>query len=221
MIKKIKLSKLVLDYSIYPRQHLDNYHVDELVEALKAGKRLPPITADKTTHKVSDGWHRVEATRKFVGEKAVIEVELKEYASDADMFQDAILLNASHGKPLSRMDETYCLAKAADFKLEQAVVASLLNITVERAEGLISTRLATSASGPIALKGSTAWLAGRKLSQEQEKYNRKAGGMPQTFYINQVIAMLEGDAVDWDNERVNSQLKRLLKLLEENLKAVA
>jgi len=33
--------------------------------------------------------------------------------------------------------------------------------------------------------------------------------MQQTFYINQVIAMLESDAVDWDDEKTVRSLKRL------------
>lgn len=221
MIKKVKLSKLDMDYNIYPREYLDDYHVNEIVEALKAEVHMPPIIIDKGTDKVVDGWHRIEAFRKLWGDKATIEAELREYPNEAAMFEEAIRLNASHGRPLSKMDEAHCLAKAQEFKLEQAVVASLLNITVQRAEDLVSKRLASSDEGSIVLKGSTAFLSGQKLSEAQANYNRKAGGQPQTFYINQVIAMIEGDAVDWGNTRVTSGMKKLLELLEESLKAVA
>lgn len=220
-MKKIKLSKLNLDLNIYPREYPNDYHVDEIVEALKAGVHMPPIIVDMATYKVVDGWHRVKAFRKHLGDKASIEAELKDYPNEAAMFAEAIRLNAAHGQRLSRMDEAHCLAKAQEFKLDQSVVASLLNITTERAEDLVSKRLATSDDGDIVLKGSTAHLAGQKLSEAQAGYNRKAGGLNQTFYINQVIAMLEGDAVDWDNGRVKNGLKKLLELLEENLKAVA
>lgn len=220
MIKRIKITRLVLDDNIYPRDRLNSYHVDELVEALKAGVQVPPIVADTSTLKVVDGWHRIEAYRKFLGDKASINTELKQYASEAEMFQDAIRLNASHGQSLSRMDQAHCLAKAMVFKLEQAVVATLLNLTQERAEELVSNRLATSGKEDIVLKGSTAWMAGRNLSKEEVKYNRVAGGLPQTFYINQVIAMLENDAVNWDDERVVNGLKKLLPLLEAALKPV-
>ncbi|GAH26827.1 unnamed protein product [marine sediment metagenome] len=221
MVKRIKISKVVSDYNFYPRQYVNSYHADEIVEALKAGVHMPPITVDKSSYRVIDGWHRIEASRRLWGGDAEIDADLKEYASEAEMFQDAIRLNASHGQSLSRIDEAHCLAKAKEFQLEQAVVATLLNITMERAEELVSNRLAISPDGPIVLKGSTAFLAGRRLTQEQVDYNKKAGGLPQTFYINQVIAMLEGDSVNWDNVRVISGLKKLSELLKTELKPVS
>lgn len=219
MIKKVKISKLELDYDIYPREHLNSYHADEIVEAIKAGVRMPPIVIDKATSIVVDGWHRIEAVRRVLGDKASIEADVREYPDKAAMFAESIKLNASHGQRLSRIDEAHCLAKAQDFQLEPAAVASLLNITAERAEDLVSRRLASSSEGSIVLKGSTAHLAGQRLSDAQATYNRKAGGLNQTFYINQVIAMIEGDAVDWDNVRVTDGLKRLMELLEESLKS--
>lgn len=218
MIKKLKLSRLVLDYNLYPREHLDPYHINKMVEVLKVGKSMPPIIVDKTTFKVVDGFHRVEAYRRLYGDDYQIESNVKEYDGEAEMFKDAIQFNASHGRSLSRMDEAYCLAKAKTFKLEQAVVASLLNITVEKAEELIATRLATSQDRDIVLKGSTAWMAGRRLTEAQTNYNRKAGGLDQTFYINQVIAMIESDSVNWNNEKISNGLKRLCELLETVLK---
>lgn len=220
MSKRIKISKLVLNYNFYPRQHLNSYHVGEIIEALKAGVHMPPIVIDKASCTVVDGWHRIEAFRRLRGEKSLIDAELKEYASEAEMFQDSIRLNASHGQALSAMDGAHCLSKAKDFKLEHAVVASLLNITTERAEELVSNRLAISADGPIVLKGSTAFMAGRRLTTEQVEYNRKAGGLPQTFYINQVVSMLETDSLNWEDERVINGLKRLSRLLEETLKPI-
>ena len=218
MVKRIKLSKLVLDYNFYPRQHLNIYHVNEIIEALKAGVHVPPITIDKSSCRVVDGWHRIEAFRRLWGEDTQIDAGLKEYTSEAEIFQDSIRLNASHGQALSAMDEAHCLAKAKEFKLEQAAVATLLNITTERAEELVSNRLAISVDGPIVLKGSTAWMAGRRLTQEQAGYNRKAGGLHPTFYINQVISMLESDSVNWDDTRIISALKKLAEILSAELK---
>ncbi|MBA7697277.1 hypothetical protein ES703_105940 [subsurface metagenome] len=220
MVKRIKISEVVFDYNFYPRQHLNSYHVNEIAEALKAGVHTPPITVDKSSYRVVDGWHRIEAFRGLWGEDTQIDAELKEYASEAEMFQDSIRLNASHGQALSAMDEAHCLAKAQDFKLEPAVVATLLNITTERAEELVSNRLAISADGPIVLKGSTAFMAGRRLTQEQVDYNRKAGGLHPTFYINQVASMIESDSVNWEDERVVNGLKKLSQILEESLKPV-
>ena len=176
---------------------------------------LPPITVDSSSYKVTDGRHRIEAFKKL--DLKFIDTELKEYASEAEMFADAIRLNASHGRALSVMDEVHCLAKAQEFKLEQSIVATLLNITTERAEELVSNRLATSGKENIVLKGSTAWMAGRKMTDGEVAYNRTAGGPRQSFYINQVIAMLENDAVNWEATQVSNGLKKLFGLLKEAL----
>lgn len=220
MSRRVKLNKLILDYKFYPRQRIDRYHVDEIIEAIKAGVHVPPITAGKGSNIVSDGWHRIEAFRRLWGDDAEIEVDLKEYASEAEIFQDAIRLNASHGQGLTAMDEAHCLSKAKEFKLEPAIVATLLNITTERADELVSNRLALSAEGTIVLKGSTAHLAGKLLTKEQVDYNKKAGGNPQAFYINQVIAMLESDSANWDDSRVVAGLKKLSELLKSELRPV-
>jgi hypothetical protein len=214
MTKKIKISVLDMDFSIYPRQHLNPYHVDELVEAINSGVKMPPIIIDKLTCKVTDGWHRVEAFRKLWGDDALIQAEVVEYGSPSEMFQDSIKLNASHGQRLTTSDEAHCLAKAEEFHLEQSIVATLLNITTERANQIVSDRLALSGKNTIVLKGSTAHMAGRNLTAEQVAYNRHAGGLNQSFYINQVISMLESDSVDWDNVKTVNGLKKLKTLLK-------
>jgi hypothetical protein len=216
---RVKISRMVIDFKLYPRVHLNDYHVEEIVEALKAGTQFPPITIDKATRRVTDGFHRIEANRKLYGETAVIEANLKEYKDEAEMFEDSVRLNSSHGQGLSKMDKAHCLAKAEEFDIEPTEIATLLNLTTEKANELISNRMALSGDKKVVLKGSTAWMAGKNITSEQVRYNTKAGGMNQTFYINQVIAMLENDAVDWENDLVTNGLNKLSKLLEAHLTA--
>jgi hypothetical protein len=211
----MKVSELLLDYDLYPRERIEPFNVSQMMEALKAGVELPPIVIDRKSQRVVDGFHRVRAYQKLYGLDADIPVELKSYKSDADMFADAVRLNSKHGRPLSTYDRVRCIAKAELFKLEPEVISSMLNMTLETIAEMKAKRFATYKMEPFALKRTTMHLAGKELSDEEADYNVKAGGMHQTFYINQVIAMLEADTVNWDNPKVTNALKRLYDLLDK------
>lgn len=215
MVRKIKVSKLLLDYELYPRERIEPFNVNQMVEALKAGLQLPPITVDRRSHRVVDGFHRVRAYQKLYGVDAKIPAELKDYKSNAEMFMDAVRLNANHGRQLSTYDRARCIARAESFKLELEVISSLLNMTVDRIAEMKADRFATYKMQPLVLKRTSAHFAGRELTDGEASYNEKAGGMPQTFYINQVIAMLETDSVNWENQKVNNALKKLYDLLDK------
>jgi len=216
-VTKIKTSKLVLDYDLYPRQDVQSYNVYLMVEALKSGTTLPPIIIDKKSKRVIDGFHRVKAYQRLFGPDAEIPCIRKEYIDEAEMYAEAMDLNSKHGRNLTPYDRARCLARAEELKIDAAVVAKALNMTVESLGRLKAERLGYFQSRPIVLKRTTAHLAGEDLTEEQFAYNRQAGGMQSTFYINQIISMLEAEAVDWSDEKVVRGLKRLRELLDKAL----
>jgi hypothetical protein len=217
---KIKASKLVMDYTIYPREQIRSYHVSQIAEALEAGAKLPPIVADKKSQRITDGFHRFRAYQKVFGSEAEIPVIFKAYQNEGEMFLDAVALNATHGRNLTPFDRARVLVRAEELKIETPLIAKALNMTPERLGELKVSRLGYLASKPVILKRTVAHLAGEDLTEKQAEYNRLAGGMNQTFYINQVIGLLESDAVDWEDEKVVKALKRLHYLLDEALKPV-
>lgn len=220
VVTTIKASKVVLDYDLYPRHEVQSYNVNLMVEALNSGAVLPPIMIDKKSKRVVDGFHRVKAYQKKYGPDAEIPCIRKEYANDNEMFAEAIDANSKHGRNLSLYDRARCLARAEELHMDIAVVARALNMTVETLGRLKIERLGYFQSNPIVLKRTTAHLAGEELTEEQVAYNQKAGGMPATFFINQLIAMVEAEAVDWDNEKVVQGFKKLRDLLDTALKPV-
>lgn len=212
-ISKIKASKVLLDYNLYPRADISSFNVTSLVDALKSGCILPPIIVDRTSKRVIDGFHRVKAYQKAYGPDAMVPCIYEDYPDEAAMFLAAMKANSSHGRSLSPYDRARCLSRAEELHLEITVVAQSLNMTVESLGVMKMARLGTFESQPVVLKRTTAHLAGSELTAEQVDYNRHAGGPPATFFINQLILMLESDSVDWDNEKVVKGLKRLYELL--------
>ncbi len=219
--RKIKATRLIFDYNIYPRHQIVPYHVNELIEALSAGVVTPPPVIDKTTLRIVDGWHRITAHQKLYGKDTKITCILKTYQSEADIYLDAIALNAAHGRALTPHDKARCISRAEELNIDPQAIASALNTTLDRVTGIKQDRGASYKGAATTLKRTTAHLAGEDLTKEQFEYNRKAGGMNQTFYINQVIGMIESESVDWDNQSITQGLKKLYSLLEGALTAIA
>lgn len=218
---KIKASRAVLDYDLYPRQDVGSFNVHSLAEALSSGASLPPIIVDKASKRVIDGFHRVKAYQRVHGPDAIIPCIYKEYANEADMFIEAMEANSTHGRNLTPFDRARCLGRAEELKLDITIVARSLNMTVESLGVMKAERLGFFESQPVVLKRTTAHLAGEELTPQQLSYNRKAGGMPATYFINQVAGMLESGSVDWENDKVVDALKRLYERLEKALEPAA
>jgi len=216
-IRKVKLSKLVFDFNFYPRHNVDPWHINQIAEALRAGKVMPPIVVDQKSNRVIDGFHRVEAYRKVFGDNASIQAEFKSYKSDADMLLDAVSANINHGRALDPRDKVRCIVLLESSGLPIDRIASALNMTTGKAEELKAERTAEYKLSTVALKGSTDHFAQLKLTKQQSEYNEKAGGLRQLFYVNQVVLMLELDTVDWSNNNLVAGLTKLAKLLDSKL----
>jgi hypothetical protein len=69
----------------------------------------------------------------------------------------------------------------------------------------------------IPIKGTLRPFAGKRLSEEQVEGNRRAGGPPALFFINQVRNLIVCNLIDRNDETVVSALMELRKLIEEFL----
>jgi hypothetical protein len=102
MMTKMKASEIVLDFDLYPRNNLDQSNVRGLMDAMAAGQELPPVVLDKKSKRCIDGFHRVRATLRFLGDDAEITAILRDFQSEKDMFLEAMRLNAHHGDGKAR-----------------------------------------------------------------------------------------------------------------------
>jgi len=92
----IKLSEIIIDDTIYPRNDIDPETIARYREALEAGATLPPLVV-MPDGRLLDGRHRYEAY-KLIG---VEEVEvIVEEPDDPDA--RAVELNLRHGRALTR-----------------------------------------------------------------------------------------------------------------------
>jgi hypothetical protein len=217
-IVKVKLSSLIKDYNLYPRSEIQSIHVGEVLEAMKSGVKMPLIVVDAKTLRIVDGWHRASAYEKlYDNPDAVIEVIKRKYASEQEVWLDAMRLNASHGAKLSSWDRARCIAKSNELGISEDDIASALNITREKIGEIVKIKFGTSGNEGVALKQTTQHMSGHSMTKKQVDYNKTAGGLHQLFYVNQVIAMIESGSVDWKNANLVAGLTKLGKLIDKTL----
>lgn len=221
---KVKLSEIVMDYDIYPRSETDPYHVRSMVEALTAGVKMPPIVVDAKSKRITDGFHRVKAYRKFYDDANVmVDAEVIEYKSESDIIADAIRRNVNHGRALTKHDKVHCIVMLEPFALKPQQVAELLNMTTDAVGELRINRTATgmASRSPIALKRTISHMAGKRLTKSQQTANSKLSGMNQSFYVRQLLILIRNDLLDTSDERLMAELTELHKALEGVLCATA
>ncbi len=212
---KRKLSELVLDFDLYPRKSIDTHHAKEMQHAVEAGTALPPIIIDKKSKRIADGFHRHRVYTRLFGPDAEVDVIEKNYASDADLFLDAIRYNVSHGMRMDTCDKTHCIILAKHLRIAVAAVAAALCMDVKRVAELKTTRTATvgNLNQSVPIKRTIQHMAGKELTAPQAKANDALSGMHQTFYVNQIITLIENDLLDTADEKLMDRLKVLGELI--------
>ncbi len=210
---RVKLSSLVLDYNLYPRTELDAVNTRRIIEAIRLGRRLPPIVADRKSKRVIDGFHRHRGYSMVEGPDAEVMVEWEEYGSENDMYLDAIRRNSVHGKPLTPLDRDRCLLHADELKIDRVTAAAALGITKTTLGDIEKRRFAEGPRGALVVKGSVSHLADKHLTAVQEEANEHAGGFAQVYYVDQVINFIEGELLPEENVRLYERLRYLHELL--------
>lgn len=215
----VKVSELIMDYTLYPRKEIDATNRSAIVAALEAGQVLPPIIADADSLRIIDGFHRTAAYLQVFGPEHEVEVELRKYDDEREMWRDAIAYNAKHGRRLSPLDIAIVISRnRQSFNLDEGDLADALGVTTERLEQVIARRFAANSDEP--LKGVYKELAGKRITKKQKKANEEAGGFwSQVALLNQVVALLESDTVNLDDERVVSRLIEIRGLIDSKVGA--
>lgn len=215
----VKLGRIVEDFDIYPRVSVDPGHTNQIYDAIKSGASLPHILLDPK-YRLVDGFHRYRAYRKLHGKKwkdTEIKAVVRTYPDEQTLFEDAMKLNASHGRALTRYDRDHAALLAMNLGMELTRIAAALNSTTI-AITKTNTRCAVNSKtkSPVPLKQPIRHMAARPITQEQIGVIPKIGGNNQAFYANQLILLIDSELLDMENEEL---LKRLA-ILRDKLNAL-
>lgn len=219
-LKTIALATLLEDYSLYPRNRLDESHVNDLVRSIQSGATLPPIIADAKTLRLADGFHRRRAYLKALGEEATVKVELRDYASDADLFIDAVALNSTHGRKLDRHDQTRIVLRLRELNVPDQTIAIQLHIPPTQVQQL-AIRVVYAPAGPVPSKRGLEHMRGGAMTQEQVSVMDSVRSGEAGRLCIELTKLLDAGMVNLSDLNVVERLKQLQNSIGEALKAIA
>ena len=197
---QMKLKDMLENEDLRPRASLDSVNEARLVDAIEAGRDLPPIVVD-TRGYIVDGWMRKRAYIRVRGAEAEVACEVRRYASDAELILDAMTLNSNHGQPLSPWDRLRCMELGERHGASRDAIAAALNMTRTELKRVQDSRMGKNLLGKdIPLKRTLRHMAGQMLTERQQLANDRLSGMTPMFYINQVIELLDADLLVRDEE---------------------
>lgn len=217
-IKPTPLAALVEDLSLYPRHAVDDTHVGNLVQALRAGATFPPIVADAASKRLVDGWHRVRAYRRVLGAEGVIDVDLRKYGSEAEVLLDAIRLNASHGRKFDRIDQVRSVLLADGVGIPVDQLSFAMQVTTERIQTLRIRVALAPAPGDgtvtgtlkVALKRSMGHFADQQMTAEQVAAHDSQAGTSFLLQVHQLRDALRYDLMNRADARLMAALDELI-----------
>jgi ParB-like chromosome segregation protein Spo0J len=186
----IKLEELVEDFDVYPRTMISGTHVARLRDAANAGAEFPPIVADNKSKRIVDGMHRVRV-QKILGKETIL-CELREYKNDAELFSDAVRLNASHGRPLGSYEIKRSIETLRRLGVDDKKIITIVRIPPARVIEIVRNFAMAEGDGERAVKAAYEHeMAGQTMTEKQEDAHAKLTGMSPTFHLRQVIIALE------------------------------
>jgi hypothetical protein len=227
----MKISELIIDFSLYPREKLNQDNVDRILLALESGlmpSNFPKIIIDKKSRKIVDGFHRKTAFEQFFGPDCEIETIEKNYSSDKDFYLDAVRYNSIHGKNL---DFNFTIKKAIDLKISSILISNSLNITKAYTDKIVSAHksIVVKHSSNLLLNHSNESVKKKKnnrykysKTENDYRYNESIAKLmekiSQERLLQEVADLIELGCLDMNNKKIIIQLERLQELLNKIVK---
>jgi|SRR5215471_612278 len=207
---KVAIAKITIDESIYPRSSVSDFNVSRLRSALKTGAKLPPLLVEAKFYRLVDGRHRYEAYQ--LENIKTIEVIEKVYATEADLFADAVRANIGHGEPLDSFNVRNAIIRLTEYGYDREKISDVVRLTVEQIERIERGFAAHEDGKPLALKGGLNHLKGRVLNKEQIQVNRHYSGGKAVFYVRQLCELIETDMWPDQSAAFTAEMDRLTTL---------
>lgn len=217
-VETVPAASLLEDFSLYPRHDVDGSHVADLARALRAGVPLPPVVADRASKRLADGWHRRRATIRVHGPEAPIAVQFKDYASEGELFADAVALNASHGRRFDRQDQVRVTLLGERLGLDADRIGLLLHIEPARVLEL-RPRVVFEAGDdlPVPSKPVVEHLIGQELTAEQMQAMKSFSGNRVGQQTTQLLRVVEAGLINLADEGLCRRLHALARAIREHV----
>lgn len=212
-IMQLPLAQLVEDFDLYPRQAVSSENVSDILGAIKAGLPIPAPIVDRESKRIVDGFHRCRAWRRELGEDGVIDVDLRDYSSEVELFRAAVEFNISHGRKLEAIERRKIALRLRDMGDGDTEIARILHIPPARVEKIfLRTATVTEENGSIRLeplKRPFFHLSGTELTEGQSQAIRTAPGTSYSLLIRQLRSAMQNRFIDRTDENLINSLQEL------------
>jgi hypothetical protein len=220
MTVNVPAASLIEDLSFYPRNQVDDTHVNELVKALASGSTLPPIIVEESSKRIVDGVHRHRALMKFNGDDTEVAVEYRTYSDDAALYIDAVKLNAQHGRRLDRHDQTRIVLRLQELKVDARTIASALHVPEQEVRTLAVRIVYDTGGTAVPQKRGLEHLRGQTLSDEQIAAMKSVRSAEAGRLCIELIKLLDNELIDYDDTNVRDRLQQLAHAVAGALKRI-
>lgn len=219
--KIIKIDKIKVDKTVYPRVDSDWVTKAKYHNALLSGAKFPPITIAKFGSKniLVDGLHRLLAYQST--KQTHVECEVLEGLTMNKIYEEAVKRNLTHGRPFSTHEVVMIAVRLQDLGYSPAKVSELVNIPVDKITNFIlkRTTLPNEDNERFALKSQLKNLAG--TSQDGEPDQNIFTGRTQVNLLDSLISLIENNWLDLNSEMIMEKLIKLAGLINSlNLKTI-
>jgi hypothetical protein len=212
----VAVGTLVEDFTLYPRHRVDNSHVADLVRALRAGHDLPPLVVERRSLRIVDGFHRARAYVSVYGPTAQASVVWRRYATDRELFEEAVAANSSHGRKLDRQDQIRVALLLEKMGATPDRIAVVLHIPEPRVEELKIRHIVVQGERQPA-KPSASHVYGQTLTVEQASVLQRAPGTGLRQQVRQLLDLLRADLYDVSDTRLCDELHQLADLIKSKI----
>jgi hypothetical protein len=204
-------SRITVMEDLYPRNDYNNAAISSYAEQMRAGAVFPPLKVDQK-YRLIDGLHRLTA----YDQNGIIQIpiEREPVKDDADFFKRAMTANSHHGQRYTGIDYANMVLKGRKLGIEDDEIAHLVHITPGYLADVTRDWFAlNSKTEQVALKRTIRHMHGRTLTADQLAANKKISGMQPTFYVNQLVLLMDNDLIDLENTKTMEGLQRLQESL--------
>lgn len=124
----LKVADLVMDWKLYPRKEIDHVVAEKYAAAMRAGSVFPPIRVGLLNGRsiIVDGVHRFTA-RKLLNIE-YMDAVVERFDSEADLFAEAVRLNAGHGKSFTDVELKENIKRLQKYKFDIKEIQTITSV---------------------------------------------------------------------------------------------
>jgi len=225
--KKVSVSDLKIDEKFTQIRHINPVFVNRYRQDYRNGDIFPLIIVQQRsddTFRVVSGNTRTTALKEEYGDDHIVEVEIREYQSEAEVLVDFLKENRTHGNPLDNFTKRKLTRAMIDEGMTVEEIAKAFNYPVRKieklGEGVIAVRIGHSVQDLPIKKGfepPSQKPISRKQYDDHAKMDRGFTVCQQT---SQLVRWLKNGFIDYSDKNVEalSQLRDALNKYFEKQK---